>query len=244
MRSHPQNHDLMEKACTALASLLETEEKRAPIAQAGGVEVLISALKEHRRHPAVNHRACRALGLLASGNAVNQAAIEAAGGVMVCCFPLAVSLPTLPTLVLVQSLYTPSTTHLPTAPLSQVPHKPPLPTAHPFLLPLQYPHPSRTSCYQSSSYYHPSSRCRTSPRSPFPVVTFSFIFQVFAPPRPLVTLPPCHSPVPGQHPLFVSLNSVTPLGHPPFLVTPQSHTPNGHSSLTLILPTPTPVVHH
>ena len=98
----------MEKACTALASLSNKEEKRTPIAQAGGIEVLISALREHRRHPAVNHQACRALGFLASRNAVNQEAIEAAGGVKVCCFPLIPALPTLPTLLHSPSLYTPS----------------------------------------------------------------------------------------------------------------------------------------
>ena len=85
-------------------------------------------MKAHPGHVDVNFWACNALRNLAANNAVNQAAIEAAGGIMVCCCPLTPPLPTLPTLLLVPSLYTPSTTHLPPVPLSQVPHNPPPPS--------------------------------------------------------------------------------------------------------------------
>ena len=72
------------------------------------LQCIIDAMKAHPCNPDVNHQACYALVRLAWENAGNQAAIAAAGGIMV-CRPHTPPIPTLPILLLALSIYRLST---------------------------------------------------------------------------------------------------------------------------------------
>ena len=71
MRKHKEHAGLQENGCAALWSLAVNADNQVKVAQAGGIEMVISAMKKHEGHAGVQEKGCAALWSLAV-NADNQ----------------------------------------------------------------------------------------------------------------------------------------------------------------------------
>jgi len=83
MRAEPASAEVQHDGCTELVILAaDNDDNKTAIAAAGGIPVVLAAMKAHTGHADVQRRGCGALGSLAV-NADNKTAIAAAGGIPV-----------------------------------------------------------------------------------------------------------------------------------------------------------------
>ena len=82
-RSHNEHKDVQLRGCWALSNLAVKDDNKKAIAVAGGIPVVLAAMKAHNEHKDVQEHGCWALGNIGWSDATLQKRIKDEGGVAV-----------------------------------------------------------------------------------------------------------------------------------------------------------------
>ena len=66
MTGHAENQDIQREGLLVLGNLAVTDQNKATMAAAGGIEAIVSAMKQHKDNANIQHHGCATIGNLAN----------------------------------------------------------------------------------------------------------------------------------------------------------------------------------